>query len=313
MNLQQVEYIVAVDKYKNFSKAADSCFVTQATLSTMVKKLESELDIVIFDRKTNPTITTDCGKLIIEESKKILYHIQKLKTTAAEIKGIIEGELIIGVIPTIAGNLLHRILPVLLEKYPKLKLTIKEMTTNNIISAIKNGELDCGIVSTPLTNHHEMEEIILYYEKLLVYGQLSNSTNSFISPKDIKNEDVWLLEKGNCLSDQIINVCSLQSKKINSNLQFSPNSFESLINIVDNFNGLTLIPELYYHDLPEKRKAKVIDFQPPFPVREVGLIFHRPYAKIRLIETVSKEIKNAIQPYLQTSKLKSHQMNIAKM
>lgn len=312
MNLQQLEYIVALDKYKSFSKAAESCFITQATLSTMVKKLEEELDVVIFDRKTNPIITTDCGKSIIQEALKVLHHSNNLKLISSEVKGVIEGELKIGIIPTVAGNLLYRILPTILEKYPHLKLTINEITTNNIISLLKSGELDVGILSTPL-NRSELEEEILYYEKLMVYGQIKQTNTKYIIPKDMVDEKVWLLEQGNCLTNQIINVCSLNRKKINSNLSFNPNSFDSLLNIVDKLEGLTLIPELYYEDLPIERKLKARDFEAPFPVREISLVYYRPYAKLRLVNAVAKEIKEIIAPILQTSKLKSHEMNIAKI
>ncbi|MCI5081702.1 MAG: LysR substrate-binding domain-containing protein [Saprospiraceae bacterium] len=312
MNIQQLEYIVALDKFKSFSKAAESCFVTQATLSTMVKKLEEELEIVLFDRKTSPIITTECGKELVSEANRILLHVQQLKQIALEAKGRIEGQLRIGIIPTVAGNLLHRIIPVLLEKYPGLNLEIQEITTDNIIEQLKKGELDVGIASTPL-NHSELEEDILYYEKLLVYGNVKHGNTKFRSPDELKNENVWLLEQGNCLTDQVLNVCSLSSKEINANLSFSPNSFGSLLNMVDKMEGLTLIPELFCLDLPKGRQAKVRDFEAPYPVREISLIYHRPYAKLRLIESLAKEIKDLIMPLLQTSTLKNSDMRIARI
>jgi LysR family hydrogen peroxide-inducible transcriptional activator len=312
MNLQQIEYIVALDKFKSFSKAAEACFITQATLSTMVKKLEEEFDMVIFDRKTNPIITTDCGKEIIEEAKRILIHINNLKNLPSKLKGKIEGELKIGIIPTIASNLLHRIIPNLLNKYPNLKLKINEITTSNIIAQLKTGGIDVGIVSTPLQKN-EFEEKILYYEKLMVYGKIKNNQKEYLSPKDIAYEKIWLLEEGNCLSDQIMNVCSLSAKKVNTNFDFKPNSFDSLLNMVDITNGLTLIPELYVLDLSKEKKGKVANFKTPYPVREVSLIYNRPYAKLRLINALGKEIKQTILPILHTSKLKNKEMIIAKM
>lgn len=312
MNLQQIEYIVALDKFKSFSKAAEACFITQATLSTMVKKLEEELDVIMFDRKTNPIITTDSGKEIIEEAKKILIHSNNLKDLPSKIKGKIEGELIIGIIPTIASNLLHRVIPKLLNTYPHLKIKISEITTSNIVTQLKTGEIDVGIVSTPIPKN-DFEEEILYYEKLMVYGKIKNIQKKYLSPKDIAYEKIWLLEEGNCLSDQIMNVCSLTAKKVNSNLDFKPNSFDSLLNMVDNTNGLTLIPELYVLDLPKEKKVKVADFNAPFPVREVSLIYNRPYAKLRLINALGQEIKQSVLPILQTSKLKNKEMIIAKM
>jgi LysR family hydrogen peroxide-inducible transcriptional activator len=312
MNLQQIEYIVALDKFKSFSKAAEACFITQATLSTMVKKLEEELDIILFDRKTNPIITTDSGKEIIEEAKKILIHSKHLKDLPAKIRGKIEGELKIGVIPTIASNLLHRVIPKLLNTYPHLKIKISEITTSSIVTKLKTGEIDVGIVSTPIPKN-DFEEEILYYEKLMVYGKIKNIQKKYLSPKDIAYEKIWLLEEGNCLSDQIMNVCSLSAKKVNSNLDFKPNSFDSLLNMVDNTNGLTLIPELYVLDLSKEKKTKVADFKSPFPVREVSLIYNRPYAKLRLINALAQQIKQTVLPILQTSKLKNKEMIIAKM
>lgn len=312
MNLQQLEYIVTVDKLKSFSKAAAACHVTQATLSTMVKKLESELELVLFDRKTNPILTTECGRDIIDEAHKVLRHSSRLKELASEAKGVIEGELNIGIIPTIASNLLHRILPQFLSAYPKLKLNVREITTQHIIDQLRNGELDVGLASTPL-REDQLEEDILYYEKLMVYGNTTSSETRFLTPKDIADEQVWLLEEGNCLTDQVINICALNSRQMDSNLSFSPNSFDSLLNIVDNLNGLTLIPELYCKDLPAERQVKVRDFNPPYPVREVSLVYFRPYAKLRLISALSNEIRQLIKPTLQTNHLKNSEMQIAKL
>lgn len=312
MNLQQLEYIVALDKHKSFSKAAEACYITQATLSTMVKRLEEELGLVIFDRKSSPIITTDCGQDILKEAKAVLYHSHRLKEISADIKGRIEGELKIGIIPTVASNLLHRILPVLITKYPALQLNVQEITTANIIRQLKSGELDAGIVSTPL-HTDELEEDVLYYEKLMVYGKVKQSNTKYLKTKDMAHEKMWLLEQGNCLTDQIINVCSLNTKKVEANFHFNPNSFESLLNIVDSFQGLTLIPELFYADLSEERKANVRNFHTPYPVREISMVYHRPYAKRRLIDAISKEIKELVLPLLETSKLNKNELTIAEM
>jgi len=312
MNLQQLEYIVALDHLKSFSKAAESCFITQATLSIMIKRLEDELNITLFDRKVTPIITTEAGIEIVEEARKIIYHANRIKQLPSELLGKVEGELKIGVIPTVAGNLLHRILPSLIKKYPRLELNIKELTTQHILDKIKTGQLDAGIISTPLKNE-DLEEKVLYYEKLKVYGKNMKGKTKYLQPKDINDEKVWLMEAGNCITDQIINVCSLKNKTIESNLNFQPNSFDSLINMVDKLKGITLIPELYYLDLPSSKKKLVIDFIAPYPVREISLVYHRPYAKLRLIDAVTKEISNTIKPILETTNLKNYEMKIAKM
>lgn len=311
MNLQQLEYIIALDKFRNFSKAADACFITQATLSTMIKRLEEELDVVLFDRKSNPVQTTDCGVEIIEEAKKIIYHSQNLKHMAAGIKNKIEGDIRIGIIPTIAGNLLSRILPGLLTKYPRLNLHINELTTSAILTQLKSGELDVGIVSTPL-EFKDFEGEILYYEKLMVYGNI-DSHKKYLIPEEIAEHKIWLLEEGHCLREQFINLCALNAKKIRQNLSFQPNTFDSLINLVDTMGGLTLIPELYFHDLPMEKKNKVIDFTSPYPVREVSLVYFRPFAKHRVLSMLAKEIRKRILPDLEAEKLKNNEKIIAKM
>ncbi len=311
MNIQQLEYIIAVDRYKNFTKAAEYCYVTQATLSAMVKKLEEELDLVIFDRKSQPIITTEIGVEIIEEAKKILIHTQLIVEKAKGDKKSISGVLKLGIIPTIANSLLPMILKKMLAAFPDLLLEIEEVTTKNIIKRLQDGTLDAGIISTPIES--ELEEEILYYECLMVYGDIAKD-KQFVVTTEIQNEKVWLLEEGHCLRDQFIELCRLQKKKsIPQNFTFEANSFETLLNMVDEFGGLTLIPELYYKLLPENRKKSVATFNTPIPVREVSMVYYRPYAKMRTIQALSNFIKAEIKPKLISQSYHNKDLLIAKM
>ena len=312
MNLQQLEYIVALDQHRSFSKAAEVCCVTQATLSTMVKKLEEELNVVLFDRKVNPTLTTDAGKELVDLAKEIVFLSRLMKQTASQINDTISGKISIGVIPTIAGNLLHRILPMVQQKYPLLEVHVFEYHTQTILQKIRSNELDLGILSTPLPNL-DLEERVLYYEKLMIYGPPQTKPKQYSSPTDLQTESVWLLEEGNCLSDQVINLCALKPKKSLNNFHFKPNTFESLVNMVHHFEGLTLLPELYFIDSPQERKSFFQQFNPPHPVREVSMVFHRPFAKLRIIQALENEIQAAILPLLSTSKVKNSDLMIAQM
>lgn len=237
MNLQQLEYIVAVDQFKNFSKAAEYCYITQATLSTMIKKLEEELDIVIFDRKSNPIITTDEGQIIVDQAVKVLQETYRLKELAQKELEHFTGTIKIGIIPTIANSLLPVVLLPILGKFPDLHIEMSEITTDNIIRKLKEGTIDMGILATPL-DIDDYEEEILYYETLMVYGKFDEDTH-FVIPDEIKNHRVWLLEEGNCLRNQFINLCSLKkSQSMPSNLKFDAHSFETLLNMVDQLGGL---------------------------------------------------------------------------
>jgi LysR family hydrogen peroxide-inducible transcriptional activator len=312
MNIQQLEYIIAVDRLKNFTKAAEYCNVTQATLSTMVKKLEEELKIIIFDRKKKPIETTQIGLETVENAKKIVLHTQLLKENAKKVNGKIEGKIRIGIIPTIANSLLPKIIKPILENYPNLKLEISESTTNSITKQLKEGQLDMGIVATPL-HEPEIEDIILFYETLMVYGDIDPVQN-YILPDEIRNHKIWLLEEGHCLREQFIKLCSLKKKeKMIGNLKLEASSFDTLLNMIDEFGGLTLIPELYYNTLSHERKKQVSFFNAPIPVREMSIIYHRPYAKIRTIEALAKIIQSTINENLISNKYKKSELAITQI
>ena len=309
MNIHQLEYIIAVDRFKSFTKAAEHCHVTQATLSAMVKKLEEELDVVLFDRKQNPILTTDIGLDIIKESQLITSHSNLLKEKAKKGNTIIEGKIKIGIIPTIANSLLPKVIKKLITAYPKLHLEIIEITTNNIIKQLKEGSIDVGIMATP-SNNEEIEEDILYYETLLVYGEISKK-KKYLIPEEIKDHKIWLLEEGHCLREQFINLCSLKKKDLfPNNFSFEANSFDTLLNMVDEFGGLTLIPELYYQTLPANKKKKVSFFNSPVPVREVSMVYYRPYAKKRIISAVADVIKDVITKTLISNNYKNKELTI---
>lgn len=312
MNIQQIEYIVAVDRLKSFTKAADSCYVTQATLSGMVKKLEEELNVIIFDRKTNPILTTEVGMELIEEGKIILSHYNNLKNIAKQQSLEIEGTLKIGIIPTIANSLLPKIIKPFLLKYPNLYIEILEITTNHIIKQLKEGIIDVGIVATTSTEDL-IEEEILYHETLMVYGEVDKQAD-YLLPEEIKNNKIWLLEEGHCLREQFIKLCTLKKKEfMPNNLSFDANSFDTLLNMVDEFGGLTLIPELYFQGLPPERKEKVHVFKSPLPVRKVSIVYYRPFAKQRTLKILSEFIKGIITPTLISQKYTGDDFSIVKV
>jgi LysR family hydrogen peroxide-inducible transcriptional activator len=312
MNLQQLEYIIAVDQLKSFSKAAAHCKVTQATLSAMVKKLEEELDVVLFDRKLQPILTTDTGRAIIDEARKVIFHTTHLKDLARPAESPIQGNVKIGIIPTIASSLLAIVLKPLLEKYPKLIFEFYEFTTDNIVKQLRDGLIDIAIASTPL-NLESIEENILYYEALLIYGNIDPEKEYFL-PKELEDQRIWLMEEGHCLRQQVMQLCSLKPKEnLPKNLIFEANSFETLLSMVDNFGGLTLIPELYYKTISDGRKQKVRSFASPIPVREVSLIYFRPFAKGRIIEAITKEIREIVNCDLISNQYKKSELTITQI
>ena len=295
MNIHQLEYILAVDQFKSFSKAADYCHVTQATLSAMVKKLEEELDIVIFDRKASPISATENGREILGQALQVVAHANALLDSSKSINRKMEGKVKLGVIPTIANSLLLIILKPLLEKYPALIFEIQEQTTQQLMKSLLEGKLDLGILSTPISSS-DLETELLYKEKLVLYGHVQKAS---IKKSELSQQRFFLLQDGHCLRDQIIQLCELKKNKyLPVNLRFEANTFETLLNLVDDFQGVTILPKLYAEQLSDKRRAAMIELEEGNLEREVSLCYYRPYAKWNIINRLAADIRELVKEHL---------------
>jgi LysR family transcriptional regulator, hydrogen peroxide-inducible genes activator len=292
MNLQQLEYLIAADSHRHFVKAAEACHVSQPTLSMMIQKLEDELGVKIFDRSKQPVIPTEAGKEIIQQSRIILKEAGTLKEIAHSLKGELKGELRVGIIPTVAPFLLPIFLKQFLRKYPEIKVKIWEFTTEYIIEKLEKNILDVGILATPLNNSSILEQP-LYKEEFFVYASKNETVLSkkYLLAEDINLDRLWLLEEGHCLRSQIVNLCELKKKEVtNSNLEYETGSIDSLIKMVDQYEGITILPELAVQHLSIKQKHNIREFKAPVPVREISLITYRHFVKTRMLETLKQEI-----------------------
>src|SRR5690554_2384452 len=294
MTIQQLEYILAIDKYRHFGHAAEACFVTQPTLSAQVNKLERELDVLIFDRSKMPVIPTEIGVQVIEQAKRVVAESKGIYETIAQLKGNIGGMIKIGVIPTVAPYLLHLFVGSFLDKYPKVQLQVEEILTEDAIKKLKNDELDLGIVSTPL-NEQGILEKPLFYEKFYAYFSKGHPLlkKDFVETDELLGSDLWVLQQGHCLRDQVLSICD-QSKSQRMNFQYESGSLEGLKNMVDRYRGVTLLPELATLNLHPEEKARLRPFSGEQPRREVSIILTRTFLKKRLVELLYQAIVGAI-------------------
>lgn len=164
MTIVQLEYIIAVDQYRHFAAAAESCFVTQPTLSMQVQKLEEELGLKLFDRSKQPVVPTEYGFEIIEQARRVIMERDALLEIIEAKKGVIRGEFRIGIIPTLAPYLLPLFIQSFTQKYPLIKLQITELTTSSLIAKLKDGKIDAGILVTPL-QENGIKETPLFMRK----------------------------------------------------------------------------------------------------------------------------------------------------
>ncbi len=304
MTLVQLEYIIAVDTWRHFSTAAEQCFVTQPTLSMQIQKLEEELDVKIFDRSKHPVIPTEIGVEIIEQARSIIARRNNLLESIQAKKGLLTGELRIGIIPTLAPYLLPLFVQSFAKKYPSVRLAVHEMMTEQIIGRLREGKIDAGILVTPL---HEkgVKEYILFYEELMAYVSRKNAMyeKTYVLPEDIDPGKLWMLEEGHCFRSQIVNLCELQKiSKENSHFDYEAGSIETLRRMVEMNDGITIIPELATLDMPLKQTQLIRHFKKPSPMREVSLVVHRNQVKKRLVDMLRQEILHTIPDKIRKNK-----------
>ena len=296
MTITQLQYVLAVAEHKNFTLAADKCFVTQPTLSMQIQKVEEELNIQIFDRTKKPIQLTEIGQKIVNQAKNIVNEADRMKDIVEQQKGFIGGEFKLGIIPTVMPTLLPMFLNTFVKKYPKVKLIIEELNTDDIILRLKNGNLDAAIAATPL-NEEKLKEIVIYYEPFVAYIPEKHriADKKEIEVSDLNLDEILLLQDGHCFRDGILNLCKNQDVAPANNFQIQSGSFETLIKLADEGLGLTLLPYLHTLDLKEKDKLKLKHFKDPKPAREISLIFPKTELKIQIIDALRQSISGVIR------------------
>lgn len=296
MTITQLYYVLAVAENQNFTKAAEKCFVTQPTLSMQIQKLEDQLDVLIFDRSKKPIELTEVGKKIVNQARNIVNESYRIQDIVDQQKGFIGGEFKLGIIPTIMPTLLPMFLKNFIKKHPKVKLKIEELTTEEIITRIKDGHLDAAIAATPLEDE-SIKERVLYFEPFVGYipkGHRLHS-NKKIEVSDLDIDDMLLLEDGHCFRDGVINLCKAFKNHSDDKFQLESGSIETLLKLSNEGLGMTLLPYLHTLDINEKEKENLHFFTEPSPAREVSIIYHKSELKMQIIEALQDVISGIIR------------------
>lgn len=298
MTITQLYYVLAVAEHKNFTLAAEKCFVTQPTLSMQIQKLEEELDILIFDRSKKPIQLTEVGQKIVTQAKNIVNESGRIKDIVEQQKGYIGGEFRVGIIPTIMPTLLPMFMANFINKYPKVNLIIEERTTEEIIRMLKNGQLDAAIAATPLSEE-SIKEIVLYYEPFVAYIPENNPAfhKKEFSVEDLEAslDKLLLLQDGHCFRNNVLNVCRNTALMPEPRFQIESGSFETLVRLADEGLGMTVLPYLHTLDMHGKMAAKLRHFKEPKPSREVSLIYSKKELKLHIIEALRGVIAGVVK------------------
>lgn len=302
MTLQQLEYVLALDKTRHFVRAAELCGVTQPTLSAMVQKLEDELDCKIFDRSRNPIESTEIGKQIIRQAQEIIIQANQLKETVQAEKALLSGTLNLAIIPTIAPYLLPQFIASFKKSYPQISLKVSEMHTSTIIEKLRVAEIDMAILSTPLEDS-KILEVPLYYEKFAAYISPNEAIyeRAELSANDMPLEQLWVLEEGHCLRNQVFNFCT---EKVQHTSTYEAGSIDTLVKIVDVNGGYTVIPELHIELLSEKQKLNLRNIVNPEANREISVVIRHDFVREGMLNAVAECIKQIIPAHMLDARLK---------
>ncbi len=289
MTIQQLRYIVAISRFRNFARAAESCNISQPTLSAMLMKLEEELDIKLFERTNKSVTPTAVGEKIIRQAEKTLMEADRIAEIVAEDKGSIGDRLALSVGPTIAPYLLPKFIRHYRESYPQVELSIQEMKASSMIEALLRGEIDVGIAISGNVCRGLLE-IQLYTEPFYVYLAEScwRKLPTF-KPENLEHESMWIMREAQCLRDSAFSFCKARSK---GHHIYEAGSIDTLIRIVDENGGFTIIPEMHLPFLSERQRANVRKIEGDhLSQRRISLYIKDDFIQQRLLNTITDTLK----------------------
>lgn len=295
MNLQQLEYISALNRHRHFGRAADSCNVSQPTLSTMVQKLEEELGVKVFERSRASVVPTNVGLRVIKQAEVILHQMTLLNDIIQNESSSIAGTLNISVIPTIAPYLIPLIAPIMLSKLPDLSVIFHEHVTSEAITALREHTIDVAIVADN-EETRKFKLTPLYYEEF--YAYVSRNEPLFaersIRSSQVQPDKLWLLDEGHCFRDQLLRFCQLK-RESSPRHSYRNGNLQTFMHMVECGNGITFIPELALQYIKSEDSRELIrSFAIPRPCRSICLCTTEDYARTALVDALSELIKSVV-------------------
>jgi LysR family hydrogen peroxide-inducible transcriptional activator len=292
MTLQQLRYIVAIDDHRHFGKAAESCGLTQSTLSLMVKKLEEELDVLIFDRDAHPVVPTEVGRKIIDRAKVVLYNVEQISEMMRSEKEILSGPLRIALISTVAPVLVPGLFKYLGQAHPSISLHTEEMLSSTVKEKLRKAEVDMGILAGPVPEA-DLLEIPLYHERFFAYVSPNNPAyaQESIRFENLFKQPVWIIRDGLRQMDpaELAN-----GERISYERFFEGGRVGILIQVVNDNGGLTVIPETHVDLIMYSQQKSLRPIVDPVPTRTISLVIRRDYIHEARLNAVVEAVRRII-------------------
>ena len=291
MTLQQLRYIVAIDDYRHFGKAAEACGLTQSTLSLMVKKLEEELDVRLFDRDAHPVSPTEIGRKVIDQAKVVLYHVEQVAQLTRSEKESLSGPLRIALISTVSPVLVPGLFKYLGELHPTLSLQTEEMLTGTIKDRLRKAEVDMGILAGPV-REPSLLEIPLYHERFLAYVSPDNPAyaQESLRRETLAGQPLWIIRDGLRLLD----TKDLQEGGFSYERYFEGGRVGILIQVVNDNGGVTIIPETHQGFILYSQQHCIRPIVDPVPSRTISLVIRNDYIHEAKLNAVVDAVKRIV-------------------
>ena len=308
MTLQQLEYIVAVDKYRHFVRAAESCGVTQSTLSSLIQKLEAELDATIFDRTQHPVAPTPLGEEIIAQARVILYNASQMGELVASYKGSAVGDIRLGTVSTIAPFILPQLFRYMSDHHSDINLHVEEARVETIKQKLKRAELDIAILAMPVADE-ALLEIPIYHERYYAYVSPEDTlyNKESLPTNELTAENIWMLGESYCPNTGQFPFCI--SDMSNASI-YVAGSIDTLMRIVDDNGGYTIIPEMQLPLISPERKAHIREIVDPTPGREIAFVVRKDFVKERMINILADALKSILPDAMLNERLKKFRIKL---
>ncbi|WP_419419086.1 LysR substrate-binding domain-containing protein [Legionella sp. D16C41] len=296
MNLRDLHYFVVLAKVKHFGEAAKLCYVSQPTLSMQIKKLEEELNLILFERNNKQVMLTEQGSMLVKHAQAILNQVAEMKELALTSADPFSGEIRLGVIPTLAPYLLPLVMPAIQQQFPKLRIWLIEEKTDVLTTMLSQGQLDAALMATPVSS--ELVQHNLFDEPFYFICSTQSKMQHYKSVhlEQLKGQPVMLLAEGHCLREQAMAIC--QSAEIETKVDFTATSLETLRLMVQAGAGVTLIPGLATQNTLN-HSLIVIPFAKPVPRRTVALYWRPTSIKIICLQQLAVLISKKAQIHLE--------------
>lgn len=274
MNLRDLSYLVAVADHRHFGRAAQACYISQPTLSTQIKKLERELEVALVERSSRRILLTPAGEQVVARARGVLSQVDDIHRVAAQARDPEAGSIRLGLFPTLAPYLLPHVVPGIHTRFPHLELLLVEEKTEVILTQLRSGQLDAGVLALPV-NHDGLCLQPLFTEDFVLAVPATHPLAAVPGQIDrtvLAGLDLLLLEEGHCLRDQALEVCSLAGGT--ERRGFRATSLETLRQMVAAGVGVTLLPELAIQaPVAPSEDIVLLRFNDPAPSRQIALLW----------------------------------------